>query len=154
MEDEFKIYVEQLREGHENEIDEVFSPDFLEVNEPDLIFKKPVKLQGVAYIAEKELILNWNIWAEALVPCSICNEKVPVEIEIHNFYHSEPLDAIKTGIFNFKSLLRETILLEVPLFTECNQGNCPSRKEVAQYLKTPSEEESDKEEGYHPFADL
>ncbi|MFI5344331.1 MAG: YceD family protein [Chlamydiales bacterium] len=154
MEDEFKIYVEQLREGHENRIDEVFSPDFLEINEPDLAFLKPVKLQGVAYIAEKELILNWNIWTEALVPCAICNEKVPVEIEIDNFYYSEPLDAIKSGIFNFKSLLRETILLEVPLFTECNQGNCPSRKEVAQYLRKPSEEESDEGEGYHPFADL
>lgn len=154
MEDEFKIYIEQLRDGHEKKIDESLSPDFLEINEPDLAFIKPVELEGSAYIAEKELILHWDIRTEALIPCSICNDKVPVEIAIHNFYHSEPVEEIKTGIFNFKHLLRETILLEVPPFTECNQGKCPNRKDVAKFLKEPSTEKPDEEEGYQPFANL
>lgn len=154
MEDEFKIYVEQLRDRHDKQIDEALSLDFLGIDEPDLAFKEPIRLTGSAYLADQELILNWNIQAEALVPCSICNEKAPVEIMIHNFYHSEPLDDIKTGIYNFKELLRETILLEVPPFTECNEGKCPSRQEVAKYLKEPSEEELNDEEGYQPFADL
>jgi len=154
MEDQFKIYVEQLREGQETEINEVLAPDFLEINEPDLAFDQPISLEGVAYIADKELILNWNIRTEALVPCTICNEPVSTEIVIHNFYHSEAMEEIKTGIFNFKSLLRETILLEVPPFAECNQGNCSARKEVAHYLKEPSEKETVDKEGYQPFADL
>ncbi len=154
MEDEFKIYIEQLRDGHDKHIDECLSPDFLEINESDLAFEKPIELKGSAYLAEDELIINWNIRTEAFVSCLICNEKVPVEIVIHNFYHSEPLENIKTGIYNFKELLRETILLEVPSFAECNEGKCPRRQEVAKYLKDPVEEESNDEEGYHPFADL
>ena len=154
MEEQFKIYVEQLREGQEKEINEVFTPDFLEISEPDLAFTQPVALEGVAYIAEKELILNWNVRTDVAIACSICNEKVSNEILIHNFYHSEPLENIKTGIFNFKNLLRETILLEVPPFAECNQGNCPARQEVAKYLKEPSDEKTVDEDGYHPFADL
>ena len=152
MDDDFKIYVEQLREGRERKIHESLSPEFLDIHEDDLAFEKPVELEGVAYLAENELILHWDIRTEALVSCCICNEKVPVPLHIQNFYYSESLDEIKTGIYNFKELLRETILIEVPLFIEC-KGNCPSRKEYAEYLKNPSESQSD-EEGYHPFADL
>lgn len=150
MDDIFKIYIEQLRDGHELEMNEIIPPDFLEVNEADLSFKKDVKLEGSAYIAEHELILHWNIHAEALIPCSICNEKVLIDIEILNFYYSEPVENIKSGIFNYKDVLRETILLEVPPFAE-HEGNCPKRKEIAQYLK---DNEDSEEEGYKPFADL
>lgn len=154
MDDVFKIYVDQLRDGHEKNIHESLSPEFLDVHERDLDFKKNVELKGVAYTAEDELILNWTIQAEALIACSICNEKVPVEICIENFYHSEPLAEIKGAIFNFKDLLRETVLLEVPTFVECNEGSCPKRQEMSKYLKEPSQDQADQEDGYHPFADL
>lgn len=154
MEDEFRIYVEQLRDGQEKVIHETFEPEFLDINEDELAFEVPVKLDGVAYTAENELILNWNIKTEAVVNCSICNEKVSVPIEVNNFYYGEPLEDIKTGIFNFKELLRETILLEVPPFSECNQGHCPSRKELAPFFKEASEEGVDEEDGYQPFADI
>jgi uncharacterized metal-binding protein YceD (DUF177 family) len=154
MEEEFKIYVDQLRDGHEKQIRESLDPAFLDVHEPDLEFEKNIELEGVAYTAEDELILHWNIKAEALVPCSICNEKVPVEIDIDSFYHSEPVAEIKGAVFNYKNLLRETILLEVPPFAECNGGNCPKRKDVAKYLKTSLDNQTDEDEGYRPFADL
>jgi uncharacterized metal-binding protein YceD (DUF177 family) len=154
MDDLFKIYIEQLRDGQERKIDESFPPDFLDIHERDLEFKKNVKVKGHAYIAEDELVLHWSIWTEALIACSICNEKVPIEIKLEDFYHSEPISDIKGGIFNFKDLLRETILLEVPPFAECNHGNCPKRKEVSQYLKDPSKDQTDQKDGYKPFADL
>lgn len=152
MDDVFKIYVEQLREGHEEEIHEILDPSFLDIQETDLAFSEPVKLDGTAYLAEKELILRWNIAAQAVIPCSICNGAVKVDIEIDHFYHSEPLIDIKTGIYNFKNLLRETILLEVPSFAECCEGNCPKRQEYKKYLKEVSDQST--EEGYQPFADL
>ena len=55
--------------------------------------------------------------------------------------------------YNFKNLLRETILLEVPSFAECEGGSCPKRKEYNKYLKESSNEQSE-DEGYQPFADL
>jgi uncharacterized metal-binding protein YceD (DUF177 family) len=154
MDDVFKIYIEQLRESHEEKISEKLNPDFLEIHEPDLAFDKPVELEGVAYLAEQELVLHWEIRTEAILPCSICNEPVRVPLHIQNFYYAEPTSEIKSGIYNFKELLRETILLEVPAFAECTGGNCPKRKEYRKYLKEPSDQLSDEEEGYHPFADL
>jgi uncharacterized metal-binding protein YceD (DUF177 family) len=154
MDDVFKIYIDQLRDGHEDKIHEKLDPGFLEIREPDLAFEEPVELEGVAYLAEHELVLHWNIKTKALIPCSICNDPVNVPIHIHNFYYSEPLAEIKSGVYNFKNLLRETILLEVPPFTECSGGKCPKRKEYSKYLKEPSKQPSDQEEGYHPFADL
>lgn len=153
MDDAFKIYVEQLRDGHEEKIHETFDPGFLDINEPDLRFDQPVELEGVAYLAEHELVLHWDIKAEAVVSCSICNEPVKVPLHIQNFYYSEPLAEIKSGVYNFKDLLRETILLEVPSFAEC-EGSCPRRKEYHKYFKEPSSQPSDEEEGYQPFADL
>lgn len=152
-EDVFKIYIEQLRDGHEKDIDESLSPSFLEVKEPDLVFEKEIKLEGKAYLAEQELILDLSMQTEALIPCSICNEKVPVEIDVRHFYYSEPTMNIKSGIFNIKNLIRETILLEVPAFIKCHGGDCPRRVEIEKYLKN-SVEETDQDEGYQPFADL
>lgn len=153
MDDQFKIYIEQLRGGHETQLDEKLAPAFMDIREDELSFEKEIDLQGKAYLAEDELIINWDIHTEALLPCSICNEKVSVPIDIENFYYSEPLSSIKSGVYNFKELLRETILLEVPPFAECHQGQCPKRKEIGKYLKPDSIDE-DANEGYHPFADL
>lgn len=153
MDDLFKIYIEQLRNGHEEKIHEQFQPDFLEIVDPELVFDQPVELDGVAYLAEQELVFNWEIKTSAVIPCSVCNEPVRVPIVISNFYTSESLADIKTGVYNFKNLLRETILLEVPSFVEC-EGECPKRKDLKKYLKEPSNHSNEEEEGFHPFADL
>ena len=150
MDDEFKIYIEQLREGSERKFEESLDPVFLDIHERDLVFNKPIGVEGVAYLAEDELVIHWDIETEARIPCRICNELAAVPIQINNFYHSEPLSEIKTGVYNSKELLRETVLLEVPTYAECHEGRCPKRKEVDKYLK----ESSDQEEGYRPFADL
>lgn len=154
MDDLFKIYIEQLREGHEEKIHEKLDPVFLDIHEADLVFDRPVDLEGVAYLAEQELVFHWNIRTEVLVPCSMCNEPVRILIHIQNFYSSVCIREIKSGIYNFKDLLRETILLEVPPFAECCGGKCPKRQEYKKYLKESSSPSSDDEAGYHPFADL
>lgn len=151
MDDVFKVYVDQLRDGQERQFNDTLSPDFLEIKELDLAFDKPVQLIGSAYLAEHELVLHWDIVTEATIPCSICNEPVMIPIHVKNFYYAVPLSEIKSGIYNIKDLLRETIVLEVPAFTECEGGNCPRRQEIKKYLKETSGQE---DEGYQPFADL
>lgn len=154
MDDIFKIYIDQLRDGRESQINEQLNSDFLGIDEPNLTFQNHVKIEGSAYLADDELLFHWNIWTEALIPCSICSQPVPVEIKILNFYTSIPLSDIKGAVFNFKELLRETILLEVPTFAECNQGHCPKRKEFAKYLKETSSKLAKEEDGHRPFANL
>ncbi len=155
MDDIFKIFVEQLRDGQEKLISEVLPPDFLDISEPNLGFHFPVKVNGVVYIAEHELLMCWSIQTQATIPCNICNEAVNVPVEIENIYASEPLTNIKSGIYNFKELLRETILLEIPHFVECNSGNCPQRTAYAKYFQnTENSSEDLGEEKILPFADL
>lgn len=151
MDDTFKIYIEQLRGGEIEEISEDLSPDFLDIHEKDLVFVDPVIVEGQAYLTENDLVLHLDINTFCLVPCAICNSQVKVEIKIKGFYHAVPLEEIKSGIYNFREILRETILLEVPLSAECEQGNCPHRKEIEKYLKKTRDEE---DEGYNPFIDL
>jgi uncharacterized metal-binding protein YceD (DUF177 family) len=148
--DSFKIYVDRLRDGQQATISEQLSPKFLDVSEEELTFKEPVSIEGEAYIAGDSLIIHLAISTNCTLPCSICNKPVEVPISIEEFYHAEPMEDIKSGIFNFCDILREAIIIEVPPFTECNDGNCPSRKELKKYLK----QEQSADEGYHPFADL
>ncbi len=152
MDDRFKIYVEQLRDGHTEQISEVFSPAFLEVQEDNLRYVEDVSVRGEAYLADDDLILNVSIQTSAQLPCIICNEPVAVPIHIEGFYHAEPLANIKSGIFNYKDVLREDVILETPKFAEC-QGKCPQRKVMAKYFSKETEGPN-QEEGYHPFSDL
>lgn len=149
MIDAFKIYVDQLKSGKEELLHQEISPDFLDVSEADLAFNDPIKLDGTVYLADEELVLNFNINTNATISCAICNKPVKVEIDIENFYHVEPLEDIKTGVYDFRNLLRETILLETPQFAECDE-NCPEREKIRKYFKKPPEEE----EPYRPFSDL
>ncbi len=153
--DIFKIYVDQLRDGHADKINDEVSPQFLEVQEKELVFTDPVKLEGETYLANDDLILHLNIVAFASIPCSICNERVKVEIGLNNFYHAEPLDNITTKVFDFSSIVREAILLEVPAFAECHEGKCPHRKAIEKYIKSePAQGQPREDEVYRPFADL
>lgn len=154
MDDAFKIYVEQLREGHIEKIEEKLSPEFLDVHDRDLDYSDPVSITGEAYLAENELIINLDIFTQAILPCVICMEPVKVDVKVQGHYYAIQLVQIKGGIFNFKNMLREVIILETPAFTEC-QGDCPRRKEVAKFLKKESPQgKNGSDEGYQPFSDL
>jgi len=149
--DAFKVYIDRLHSGKTQRVEALFSPGFLDVNEESLRFEKPIRVHGEAYIAEEDLVLHFSVTAEALMPCSICNEMTPIEISLPSFYEAVPLDEIKGAIYDFRECLREEILLQIPHTAECHGGSCPKRKEMAPYLKAEAAEEND---GYQPFADL
>lgn len=153
--DLFNIYIEQLRDGQSEHLHVQQGPDFLDVHEKDLAFNSPCQIEGEAYLAEDTLILHLDIATQAVIPCVICNESVIVDIKIPKLYHVEPLDEIKSGVFNFQEVIRENIILETPQFTECHEGVCPQRKGIDKFLKKPNlNGEGTDDEGYHPFADL
>ncbi len=149
--DAFKIYIDRLHGGRRQEINETFPPQFLEIEEKELRFEKPIEASGEAYIAESELVLHLSVRAEALMPCSICNEMTASEVVLDNFYEVVPLETISSALFDYRDCLREEILLHLPLTVECRDGNCPSRKEMKHYLRAETPE---KQEGFQPFSEL
>lgn len=148
MDDFFNLYVDQLQRKSEEEIRQVFLPDFIDLDEDEVLFLKPVEVSGVAYLADDELILQLTISTEGTLPCKICNEPVNVPIEIQERYFAIPLAEIKTGIFDLRPLLREVILTEMPFFAECGE-ECPERKEFKKYIQGEKQEDI-----FHPFDHL
>lgn len=153
MDVDFKIFIDQLRNGQTKILEGTFSPEFLQVDEKELKFEKPVIVKGETYLAEDHLVLHLEAETEAFLPCSICNQWVPVEIKLRNVYLTVPKQDIRGAVFDFRELLREEILLEVPPFVEC-QGACPQRKVLQKYLKQNAADEDEKEGHHRPFANL
>jgi len=142
-----KIYIDRLTNGKTEEIDESLPPDFLDIDEGNLSFSKPVKIKGEAYIATDELILKLDIETFATIPCKICSEDNEHPIQIKSFYLTEDLEKIKAAVYDYASSLREAILLEIPPYVEC-EGNCPEREKLEKYLNDQGDETT------HPFSSL
>lgn len=131
---EFKVYVDRLKKSPTEKIQEEVDSSFLEIAEEELAFPGTVRVWGDAYLADDHLILHLKAKTEAKVPCAICNELFTYPIEI-DFYHTQPLEEIGGPIFDYTSALRESILLQVPPFSECHQGACPERNAINKFLK-------------------
>jgi len=138
--EQFKIYVNRLKNEQEHHHDERVAPDFLGVQEESLSFQENVHIAGSTYLADDHLITHLDIDAAALIPCSICNEVVRVPITIKNLYLSKPLAEIKGAVYDLLDDIRESILLQTPQFAECNNGQCPNRPYVQQFLDKKSKE--------------
>ncbi len=151
MEEKLLLYTDRLNSGKSEEISCELPPSFLAVEEKELHFMAPIKLEGEAYIAEDSLVIHLKIETEARMPCSICNEETVLAITLPSFYHVEQLEDIRSRVFDYSPLVREGILLELPLMIECD-GSCPKREELEKYLK--SEPTKVKDEVQYPFEDL
>ena len=144
---QLKILTDQLRDGKREKIEHILPPDFLGIQEPSLVFQSPIHLKGEAYATDEHLLLQLSAQTECEMPCSICNEMTLVPLKTEEIYHLIPFTDLKTPIFDFTELVREEIVLLIPLFVECRQGKCPDRKQVSKLMKKPSHE-------HFPFADL
>ncbi len=138
--EQFKIYVNRLNDGQAQHIDETVPPDFLGVQEEALTFQENIHIAGDIYTADDHLITHLDIETSAFVPCSICNESVRIPILIKNLYLSKPVADIKGAIYDLIEDIRESILIQVPQFTECNKGQCPNRQFIQQFLEKKSQE--------------
>lgn len=149
-----KIYIDRLKDGHKQKMEEKLSPEFLEIEEEDLVFNDPILLHGEVYIANDHLVLHLDIETFAYLPCSICNDAVQAQVQIKNLYLTHPLSEIQGAVFNLKDEIRESILLQTPLFVECHQGRCPEREYLKKFLKSEANLLQEKEDVHFPFADL
>lgn len=154
MEDGFNIYIERLREGHIEEISESFSSDFLNESPNEYRFEKPIQVTGQAYLAGDQLVIHLTLEAIVLIPCRICNEFTPLDIKVQEMYDGIPVESIKSGVYCIRQLIQEAMMLQLPEFYECHQGNCPEREKLKKYLKAKPSKDNDDLEGYQPFKEL
>lgn len=157
MIDEFVIYVDRLTDGKVEEIDCALSSSFMDVYEQDLHFSKPISLKGTFYTTNDHLIGTLKIETSFEMPCSVCNEICSVPLSIQEYYITEPLENIPSGLYYPQEGIREAILLETPSFYECQDGNCPNRMALANTLSQIKNEKKEKDEKvncFSPFKDL
>ena len=147
MDDRFRIYIDRLKDQHTELLDLSLPPDFLEIDEPDLLFEQPVNVKGKVYLAHQDLVLDLDIKTVAAIPCAICNEPTEVPISLGHAVHVVPLSEIRAGVFDLRPVLREAILLEIPLTVEC-AGGCLKRQEVEGFYKQEAVDE------HRPFEGL
>ncbi|HSX12081.1 MAG TPA: hypothetical protein VLF61_01160 [Rhabdochlamydiaceae bacterium] len=138
MSDDFKIYLDRLKDEHPLKVQGKVSPDFIQVNEKDLSFPDEVHFSGETYLSNGFFILHLKIETSALIPCLICNEKIKFPIIVNDFYLSEKISELKSVIFDFKDELRSSIITKVPSYFECHEGKCPERESIKKYLKQES----------------
>jgi uncharacterized metal-binding protein YceD (DUF177 family) len=150
MSDPFKILIDRLKGGQTHKIEEALDPRFLGPDEDALKFFSKVIVKGDAYVTEAHLIIHLKGGTKVLIPCAVCNQMTEVELKVDNFYHTEPMEEIKSAIFDYSEALREALLIELPRTVECNQGKCPERELIKPFLR--SKERDDKSQ--FPFADL
>ncbi|MCH9611929.1 MAG: hypothetical protein S4CHLAM102_04060 [Chlamydiia bacterium] len=136
MSQNLKIILSNLAGDKQELFDEVVTADELRLDGPELGFEDPaVRVKGQAYITSDMLIIQYTLSIWPLFVCKICNERFPSPMEIDKTTHAEELSNIRDGIFDLSEPVREHILLELPRFSECNDGNCPDRVEVNKYIK-------------------
>ena len=150
MSDPFKILIDRLKGGHTQKIEEALNPEFLGPDENDLKFSSKVHVRGEAYTTDTHLIINLKGGTKVQMPCAVCNQWIDVELKIDNFYHAEPMEEIRSAIFDYSEALREALLIELPRTVECNQGKCPDREIIKPFLRSQTRDEK----AHFPFADM
>lgn len=80
-----KIYVDRLKGGVSHKVAEALTPDFLDVDDEELLFDDPVNVQGEVYLAEEHLVIHLNIDTSVYLPCSICNDAVSYPLRLKIF---------------------------------------------------------------------
>lgn len=151
MDERFAVYVDRLRDGTEELIDETVPASLFDLGE-QVSDDDQVKIHGKAYLADHSLVIQVNIEATVQLRCVICNELFPFKIELNNLYITPEEEACRSGIFQFKEALREEIVLEIPLYAECHGGSCPERHSMKPYLKEGSSDSD--EETQQPFKEF
>lgn len=150
--DQLIIYTEQLRDGHKESIRLDLDPSFLDVHEKELVFNTPVHIEGEVYATATHLVFHLTVSAQAQLTCSVCNGPLAFALKIENLYHTISLNELKSAVFDYSPLIREEILLQIPPFAECNNGQCPERASLSSFLKN---EETKKNPPTHfPFSNL
>lgn len=153
MDSPFHIHIDRLKDGKTLHIEEDVGSIFLGIDEEELKFQDKVEVKGEAYLADDHFVLKLKANTKCSMPCTICNEMTKLSLVVENFYFSLPLVELSGPIFDFAEPLREALLLELPLYLECQDGKCPERENIKVYLKKKPTSD-DTSSTHFPFSNL
>lgn len=152
LENHLFIDLNRLRQENVEEFEVALDPSIMELDPADNIkVTEPVEVQGRAYIADDELIVELDVEGVLEIHCAMCHEPFDYQVSVVNYVHNQPVSEIKHSTFDAKELVREAFLLEIPLFPQCGGNECENRDKIAKYLK---QEGSAEEASQSPFKDL
>lgn len=134
MNEQLFIFTDQLQEGEHERINLTLPPEFLDLSEEEIQTPSPVQVKGEAYCLDDLLILSLDVATEIEMPCSICNQTARIPLRNEAIHLSLALSDLPSSVFDYSNLLREEIIMLIPLFAECSGGSCPERKEIQPYL--------------------
>lgn len=146
-----RLFIDRIRAQEREHVDVTLDPDFMDIHEDELVFSDLVKVEGDVYLAGEEVVISLHAQTVMRMPCSICNAPVAQSLEC-GWTTVEPVTSFRHGVVDLREMVRENLLLEVPLIIECEAGKCPTRAEIATYLR--QKQQGEDETGYHPFAGL
>lgn len=150
---ELIIAVSQLQRGAVAHFTVEAPAALLELEEEEVVPLETIKISGRAYLLEQDLIAHFSAETKVKMPCVICNESVVVPLKVTEVVQTMPTSEIGFDGYDLAPLIREELILALPQFVECIEGNCPKRKELKQ-SRAKSSNKKEEEEGYHPFAGL
>lgn len=141
------IYIDRLKSGKTHEIDQKLPAAFMEVEEAELKFECPVAVKGRAYLSGDHLVIDLEAHTKVKLPCAICNKMTVVPIKTGKATYTVAPEEIKSAAYKPDNLVREALLLEVPMLAEC-QGKCPERELLKPLL------EKEEHDLCFPFSEL
>src|SRR5882724_994543 len=97
MSEPFNILIDRLKGGHTQKIEEAFDGSVLGPDEADLRFKGKVIVKGEVYLTDSHLIIHLKAQTQVAMPCSVCNQMIDTELKVDNFYHTEPIEEIRSA---------------------------------------------------------
>ncbi len=149
------VFTDQLKDGKSLPIKETLEPKELDLVGLEPVFSAPIVVEGTSYLAEDHLVIQLDIASSVILPCCICNAPVNLPLVLENVYITKSLEDVSSGKAYFSDDIREAILLETPVFIECNEGSCPERIQIQNYLKqSPSKADQSQENIHYPFDHL
>lgn len=129
------IFLNQIPKDKPLIIQEELSKGFLGLKEDYLSSESEIRVELKASLLDNDLIFSYRIEGTLSLPCTVCN--APVSFTIRAQENNVVENVEKEHAFDFGPYVRDSFLLEVPPFAECQQGDggCAHRKEIKNFLK-------------------
>jgi len=136
------VQLDRLRHGHIESIETILSPKVMQdVNDNDLLFQDPIHVAYEAYITDEVFILQLAIKTKVILTCGFCNKKFTTDIHIEQYTHEESVKDLRAHVFDASVVVREALLLEIPMYPLCGKTKCLQRTEIEPFLKKETVEE-------------